>query len=465
MKRFYNKYIIILLALAVAGTISSCKKLLEIPPNPPDRISGAQVFADSSDVMGAIAGIYSNFHLVDYGGLLFYNGAITAFGGLSSDELTPTNFYPYVQPIYKNSLRATDDGLDGNLWMAAYQIIYMTNAILEGMAASHGLSASLKKHLEGEVKVIRAFSYFYLVNFYGGVPLVTSTDFHVTAKLPRSTADETYQLIIKDLEDAVPLLPIDYSSAGKSRPNKYVAEALLARVYLFQKQWQKAADLSNEVMHAGYSLEPDVSNIFYEGSTEAIWHIESIGDYSATNEGGVFIPGDNTAPPITITPSLLDAFETGDLRKDVWTKTVTVTGVDYTFPFKYKNRDNSNLSPVESYMMLRLGEQYLIHAEAMAQLDHPNEALADLHELRFRAGLDDLTYTDKPALLADIQHERQVELCFEWGHRWLDLKRTNTADPVLSNKPNADWQPTDVLYPIPALEIQTNPFLKQNPGY
>jgi hypothetical protein len=64
-----------------------------------------------------------------------------------------------------------------------------------------------------------------------------------------------------------------------------------------------------------------------------------------------------------------------------------------------------------------------------------------------------------------IEHERQVELFSEWGHRWFDLKRTSRATPVLSGV-KSSWDPDDILLPLPENEIRNNPELKpQNPGY
>jgi hypothetical protein len=69
------------------------------------------------------------------------------------------------------------------------------------------------------------------------------------------------------------------------------------------------------------------------------------------------------------------------------------------------------------------------------------------------------------SLLLVIEQERRIEFFAEWGHRWLDLKRTNRADPILGALKPATWQPTDVLWPIPQDQINLNPSLTQNPGY
>ncbi|HEY0298808.1 MAG TPA: RagB/SusD family nutrient uptake outer membrane protein, partial [Arachidicoccus sp.] len=75
--------------------------------------------------------------------------------------------------------------------------------------------------------------------------------------------------------------------------------------------------------------------------------------------------------------------------------------------------------------------------------------------------------TTQQDILNAVMHERQVELCFEGGHRWFDLKRTNSIDTTLGAPKNekTGWQPSAALYPIPYTETQLNPFLTQNPGY
>ena len=126
-------------------------------------------------------------------------------------------------------------------------------------------------------------------------------------------------------------------------------------------------------------------------------------------------------------------------------------------------------------MVLRLGEQYLIRAEARARLgSNLSGAIGDLDKIRSRAGLPLIATTNpgitQPALIDKIMHERQVELFSEFGHRWFDLKRTNTVDAVMNvvtplKAAGAPWQPYQALYPIPITELQKAPNLTQNPGY
>jgi len=108
---------------------------------------------------------------------------------------------------------------------------------------------------------------------------------------------------------------------------------------------------------------------------------------------------------------------------------------------------------------------HLIRAEAYAHLGMPSAALANLNQIRQRAGLDNVEGADSAEILSAIVDERRHELFTEYGLRWFDLKRLGIAKSVLSPiKPN--WKDTDVLFPIPESELSTNPnLLPQNNGY
>jgi hypothetical protein len=121
-------------------------------------------------------------------------------------------------------------------------------------------------------------------------------------------------------------------------------------------------------------------------------------------------------------------------------------------------------------MVLRLAEQFLIHAEAKVQEGDIPAASLDLNVIRNRAGLPNYTgQSDQPSMLAAIGHERQVELFTEWGDRWFNLIRTGRIDSVMSvvaPQKNTMWSSHDQsLYPLPATELLNDPNLHQNQGY
>jgi len=199
------------------------------------------------------------------------------------------------------------------------------------------------------------------------------------------------------------------------------------------------------------------------GSPEAIWQLQPVYNKLATAEGNLFIPRSGARPGYILTPELLTAWEPGDLRRAAWVDSVVNNGVSYVFPYKYKEASN-NPPNGEYEIVLRLAELYLIRAEARVEQGNTAGAAADLNIVRARTGLPPTTATDPAVLLTTILHERQIEFFAEWGHRWLDLKRTGEAGAVLGAE-KSGWQATDQLYPIPANELTENPTLVQNPGY
>lgn len=440
-------------------TISSCKKLISVGA-PEDQLTAETVFSSDLSAISAMAGLYSQMMQTN---LLFASNALTVYPGMSSDEFynttTGTN-----DEFSHNSLSVSNTVVQNNLWSFAYKYIYQANAIIEGLRKSTAVTKATTDQLIGETKLVRAFCHFYLLNLFGGVPLITSIDFRINASLPRATAAEVYDQIIKDLQDAQVILTNNYPTTNRTRPNKWVAKTLLSRVYLYLKDYEKAENLATEVIQSGsYSIVPNLSNVFVSNSNETIWQLAPVQPNYNTWEGNLFITNAGIVPAYGITTSLLNTFESNDGRKITWIKSTIVNGVTYYYPFKYKIKTSATLT--EYYIVFRLAELYLIRAEARANREDIQAAKTDLNIIRIRAGLPNTTATTKQTLLFTIEKERQVELFAEWGHRWFDLKRTGRADTVLSVvKPN-NWHPTDILYPIPLIEIQRNPALTQNQGY
>jgi hypothetical protein len=321
-------------------------------------------------------------------------------------------------------------------------------------------------------------------------------DFNKTRNLARAPQSQVYQQIVQDLKDAQSLLQKDNSAAGPNSklrilPNYYAATALLARTYLYMKDYANAAAQASIILNntAQYGLDPQLNNVFIltgsqSNSIETIWCLQQAStDFLVQNctvEGYTFLPNPlNTGfAPYCLTDQLLNAFEPGDQRRVAWvgkTDNSAFGGNNIVayFPYKYKTgRSNSAfMGPInEPYTMLRVAEQYLIRAEAEANGANGGTAaaIADLNVIRARAGLGPLSNSlTSDQVIAAVAHERQVELFAEWGHRWMDLKRTGKASSVLSaisgKQPWAgDYQ---LLYPIPPAEIQNDHFLLQNSGY
>lgn len=456
-----NKVLVGLLLLTLS-TLASCKKLIEIPGNPPTEITKAEQFADSAATLSAVVGVYTYYASQ---GFPYSDANFTIATCLSADELSITQpsdqeqFYSYALTPLNTEVTT--------LWQYPYRSLYQVNDVLNGITNNNNLSASFIKQITGEMKVARALYYFNLVNLFGGVPLVTSIDYNTTARLPRASVDTVYAQILADLADAVTKLPASYPSAGRARPNLYTAEALLAKVHLYQGQWQAAYNEADSIVGSTmYSVtNTSLDSVFLDGSNEAIWQLPTANTDIQTQEAKYFVSLDGAIPNYLVTPFLLSQFEAGDQRLQNWLGLSVVNNENLYYPFKYKNVHSTDI-PAEDYMVFRLGEVLLIRAEAAAHLNNLNQALMDVNTIRSRAGLPASTadVTSQTAVLAAVMKERQTELCFEWGNRWFDLKRTGTAGTVLSAE-KTGWQNDAALYPIPQTELQLNNALIQNPGY
>lgn len=455
MKYILNAIMISLIVSLFPG----CKKFIEVAP-PADKIVTEIAFSDDKTATAAVNGLYgrmvvSNQYLNSFG--------MTLYPGLSADEFYNTNPSTTYGPYSTNSLTPTSNNIN-NIWQNAYQFIFHANSCIEAMAASATLTDSVRKRLTGEVKFIRAFCYFYLSNLYNDVPLVLSTSFHSNASLPRASLAAIRSQIIIDMEDAVTLLPESYVTNGRARINKLCAKAFLARVYLYQNNWVKAVQLSSEVIASPTYTLTTLSNVFLASSNETIWQLSSVGLSFNTAEGNAFIPASSTTlPTFSLSSFLLNDFEVGDNRRTTWISKNTVAGQNYYYPAKYKVRTGA--TAIENPIYLRLAEQYLIRAEANANLNNLLAAIADINVIRSRAGLPNSIANTQSAVLGVVEKERRLEFFAEWGHRWFDLSRTGRAQSVLGIEKAPNWETTDILYPIPFDQISLNPSLTQNPGY
>ncbi|WP_177189341.1 RagB/SusD family nutrient uptake outer membrane protein [Chitinophaga sp. YR573] len=451
----------------------SCNKLTEVNP-PETAITGETVYTDDATAIGAVTGVYVRFSDNTLAGGL--NG-ISIRTGLSSDELTlfPGVSNILLQKTYLNALSAQDYY---GIWENSYTYLQTVNAAIEGLAKSTSLTSAVKKQLQGEVKFLRAFFYFYLVNLYGDVPLSTTSDYRTNATNARTDKADVYKQIVSDLIDAQNLLTDNYiASDGVSntpervRPNKWTATALLARVYLYTKDWAGAETQSTNIINAGiYNLETDLNKVFLNTSTEAIWQLMPVDPTWNTYDARSFIltnGPDNDDHPVYLSSFLLTSFESNDLRRENWIGENKVEASTYYYPYKYKSA-KADTALTEYTMIFRLAEQYLIRAEARAQQENITGGLEDLNKIRTRAGLVEYSTSSMTVLISAIMKERRVELFTEWGHRWLDMKRNGTVNDIMNivtPLKGGSWSTNWQLYPVPYADIKLNPRLKQNDGY
>jgi hypothetical protein len=488
----YNKYSPwpAIFSLCILTLIEiGCKKLVTVAP-PVTSITDVNVFNTDATAASVLTGIYTNMSSGSFA--TGVNGtSISLLCGLSADEFTLYNGTTNEELFYyTNALSNINVGSD--LWSNIYPTIYAANAAVQGLTNNNHLTPSVQQQLMGEALFIRAFCYFYLVNLYGDVPLVTGTDYTVNDLLSRTPKTYVYQQMISDLKEAQVLLSSNYlesdahtaypfSSLQRVRPTKWAADALLARTYLYTGDYTEAVILVDSVISNNSLFNLDQLNqVFLKNSTEAIWQLQPVNNNSGiTNTADAYqfiVPSDGpdaNIQSVYISPYLLNSFEVGDQRRLSWLDSVIVGKDTFYYPYKYKV--NAQNAPVTEYLMvLRLGEQYLIRAESEAHGvgNGISAAITDLNVIRFRALLPPYSGdSDQTSVLNAIYHERQVELFSEWGHRWFDLKRTGNVDSVMGVPGNVcrakggTWDLNWQLYPIALTELQYDPKLVQNPGY
>ncbi|MET0636632.1 MAG: RagB/SusD family nutrient uptake outer membrane protein [Chitinophagaceae bacterium] len=445
--------------LIVLGSVS-CKKFLVVDA-PPMLTTTDYVFASDATAIATIDGIYS---AMQANGNQFSAGAVTFYAGLSSDELL--YYSPSSRDLFASNdiTEASHSILEDQFWNPAFNYIYTANLTLDKLNGSTGVSDGIKKRLTGEAKFIRAFCYFYLVNLFGDVPLALAADYRINEKLPRADITVVYGQIKSDLREAITLLPESNVGNARVRPSKWAAMAMLSRVCLYTQQWKEAETAASAILASNmFQLTTSPASVFGKASPETIWQLQPVQSNIATWEASEILPSTTEAPPSYIIPAnFVNLLEAGDTR-GAWFSQRLFLGETVCYPTKYKQLQQSGTLN-EYYVVLRLAEQYLIRAEARSQLGLLDDGVSDVNEIRIRASLSPVTINNKADLELAIERERRVELAAEWGHRWMDLKRTNRASAILAPvKPL--WGPTDVLWPIPLKQLQANPQLVQNDGY
>lgn len=460
--------------------MSGCDKYLNNTPLPVNSIAATNVYNSDPTISAVITGLYLNMNNSGpFSGSA--SGNLEYTFGLYTDELknlAPGNF---GDTYYKEAIAAGNSGE----WSNFYARLYTVNSAIEGIT---GTTAALqyKNQWLGECYFLRAFYYFYLVNIYGDVPLALTTDYTVNNNLTRAPQAQVYQQIVSDLKLAQSLLSTDYrngfgtSTSDRVRPNQAAATALLARAYLYEKDWKDAEIQATALINnSAYVLVP-LNQVFQANSQEQIWALapNNAGrppEYSFYNDGippvlAVQLP---PLPPQTPTSYgvfvelsnfLLKQFEPNDQRA-TWVYIVTepTQGTKYYLPNKYNTVSNG----AQNLVMIRLAEMYLIRAEARAEQGELN-AVDDLNAVRARAGLPGTSAHTPADFLAAVAKERQTELFTECGHRFFDMKRTGVIDSVMNivapTKP-ATWGTFNKYWPIPSQDLIDDPNLTPNPGY
>ena len=376
------------------------------------------------------------------------------------------------------------------IFAANYEGINRCNQALSIIPQLDQANPALSARLLGEAKFLRAFMYFTLVKTYGGVPIVDhlpnpSSDEDRIMQLTRKTSAEVYALIESDLNDAIAALPnkSEYAAAEKGRASKGAAYALLAKVNLYQENWQKVVDNCNLV--TGYSVVSNYASMFRlagENDSESIFEIQGTGSipakgiqgYSATQGArgaGGWGWGFNTP-----SQSLVNAYEAGDVRKDATIifagttlydgRVVPTTVENPRYNYKaYSSAFTDGWETDVNIKYLRYAEVILMKAEALNELNQTSDAIPLLNQIRSRAGLANTTAVSQAAVRTAIWKERRVEMAFEHD-RFFDLVRTGQAAAAFAIDGKTFVTGKHEVFPLPQSFItQANGLSIQNLGY
>ena len=449
----------ITLALVAISILSSCEKLLD--PQPLNAVSDENPIFDKGSSETALRGVYRQL-----GSSGYYGENYVTLGFFPSGDIKNLTTGGAANLVNVN-FRADDTNFN-SAWIAIYATINRANHVISKVPGVQDplLTPALKNQYVGEAKFIRALSYFDLARAWGGVQLILepTASLQNRPQTTRSSLEETYSQIIKDLDEAEELLP---NTLNRIRATKRTVWALKARVYLYKKDWALAEQYASKLidLSADYTLVKPYSGWFAGNviaTPESVFELE----YSAINpsairaqmqhptNGGTY----RYAPTDKFVQLLNDPNVSGGRKALI--SSVTQSGTTIWFGNLYYR-----LPATDPAYIFRITELYLIRAEARAQLENVSGAVADLNKVRDRAGIAPTAAATQDEILLAIENERRIEFAFE-PHRWFDLARTKRAKAVLEAlDKNTVVDAHELLFPIPIVQIQLDASLKQNTGY
>jgi hypothetical protein len=475
----------IITLLLAAASLASCKKVLQTEPQ--YNVDGSTSFTTINDFDFTLTGAYALFQSTSYYGATDARAnAFALLPDLLADNLDETSESLGNERVFSRWTYAADETQIERVWLAGYRIIAQANLIpTKGIDRFSTSNAGAVNRIKGQALAIRAMVHFDLMRYWvedydrnstkPGIPYMT--EFNYEALPSRGTVKGTYDHIESDLKTAKTLMrQMDRAiNTGSSRAymDSSAVNALLARVYLYAKQYDSA------IKYASYAINarPLASRTAFPG----IWTDASVSEvfWTSVFESGQGAPGSNVyaanvnRSQYRPNPTLAASYDAAnDVRYASYFSTIARNNSTTTrlVLSKYNAKAAQVTKPdgVVNFKAFRTGEMYLIRAEAYARKGNDALGNADLQALRTAriAGYTATTLTGTP-LLDAIAQERRKELIGE-GHRFFDLKRAVhvinrtdcTAFCTLSST-NRAWN-----WPIPQPEIDANPnILPQNPGY
>ena len=481
-------------SLLLMATFLSCEDFVEIEPE--DRIDATTFFATDLEVIIGVNGAYAAQRGI--------------WGDLQSYNLLETRSDNTVQNTNEQAERFETDTFEesaGNLpvlvsWGAFYEVINVCNLVITRGPDAIGDPNLINRGI-AEAKFLRAFSYFHLVNMWGGVPLRLQPigDFldEDQTVIARSSVEEVYNQIESDLTDAISVLPEIYDGGSDNevgRATSLAALTLLGKVQLQQGNLQGAESTLRQVegkfnLLSDYALIHSTAN---NNSEESIFEINFLpGNQTAYGLNSLFVPiseaekfgielAGGASGDLAVRPSqdMVNLFDPADQRLAASIGIVEETGLAYINKFidfeAGVNGHNMNI------VALRYADVLLMLAEAVGESPEAYELINKVRRRGFGSDPNmpnpavDIDAGTPGTFIEKLQTERQLEFAFEM-HRWIDLLRLPQADVVnimnthLNNEPEYggdvfNLTTDNLLYPIPVSEVElSGGKITQNPGF
>ncbi len=474
------------------------------------------------EISAAVTGIYAVLQSNNLGGREWF-----FLHDLRSDEMATGG--GQLETARNQVLIGTHD--PGNqittaVWTGSYRLILRANAVINlGPEAEITESEeALRNRLIGEAKYLRAWQYFQLYGFWGAVPVYETFATSINDAKARASEADVKNLIVTDLTDAIAALPNSYSGNDLGRVTKIAAQALLAKVYMFDGEYDQALPLLRTVINAGEDAAGGVALMdeYFDNFTEeaeynkeSVWELSynSDGNYNWDADGNDYGPNEawmrgqeySAIGWRNLIPSdkLLAEFEDGDPRLNY---NFYFTGDEYGDPSAPKTltaedqRGNASMyngveqkiswkkySPMYkldpggyydkigiNHRVMRYADMYLLLAECENEVGTGANAISNLNIVRTRPSVDMPPYPtaeypcgNQAEIMEAIMHERMVELAGE-EQRNFDILRWR-KNGKLTSEPISYFQANKYeLLPIPQGELDANENISQadqNPGY
>ncbi|TQM51673.1 putative outer membrane starch-binding protein [Arcticibacter tournemirensis] len=483
------KYIFL---LGIATGSASCEEMLDVTPN--SEFAPGNVLTSENGIKALLFSAYAEEQTQQNSRFLINNAEVSTDIGFNSGGGENGQLVHMINFTWDASLGT----FQGDVWAPEYRCIRDANGVIENIDNVVTSDAN-KKLFKAEGRALRANAYMNLYNYFGPVPLRTST--LQVGDFAKATDEEIKAFIEDEFRTAIPDLPLPGQEEAYGRYNKGVAGGLLARFMLNTKQWQKAADASKAVIDLNYytlfTPYKDLFMVANEQNKEMILvkQCKNEVDYGNWYMAGALPPAYKNSPQFpqyTYLPTMsnfatqyrlrtafVNSFAANDLRKSLIltsyvnnaNATVNIQAGDNARCFKYWDNATIGNNSGNDVPVLRYADILLIRAEALNELSAvpTTECFTLINQVRTRAGLHDLTIATTPtkeAFRDAVLAERGWEFYGEGLRREDLIRHGKFLSSAIARGVSAASATTDkLLFPIPQTEVSANKLLVQNNGY